>query len=303
MRLVRCRGWFFLLVVCAAPLAVAGESVQRAAISSLVKDHRCDLARLFYESKAMGKEQAFCVFVPATYDPKVAKPVVVFLHSWYTDFHDKQWLRVAEIPGTIQAQCNERGWVAVGPEGGGNNWYYGKAEEQVLETVDHLKKYVNIDTNRLILVGRSMGGAGALTIAMHHPDRVVGVVSLAGVSDYVEFALGNKELLLADIPGSVKTSFGGLPDQQKDTYRSMGAVHHVDVLKKMPVYLIHGAEDTVVPASHSRKLAEQLKKAGGNVAYVEAPKQDHNMEMIEWYAPQYFKFLETHAKLGDKPGT
>lgn len=275
--------------------APADEAAQQKAIRQIVKDHRTDLVRSFYHSKALGRDQAFALFVPKSYDPAKASPVVVFLHSWWTNFEDKQWLRVAEIPGSIQDQCNQRGWIAVGPEAGGNTWYYGSSEQQVLETVDHLTKYLNIDANRLVLIGRSMGGAGALTVAMHHPDRVMGVVALAPVSDYVEFSQGNPGLLLSGQPGSVSGSFGGLPTDIPDAYRKMSAIHGVDVLKKLPIYIIHGGKDTIVPVSHSQKLVPLLKKAGGTVQYKEMPKEEHNMEMIEWFADEYFKFIDAHA--------
>jgi len=276
--------------------AGASEKDQQQAIRKIVSDHACDFVRVFYDSKALGKQQSYGLFVPKSYDPSKRNPVVVFLHSWYTDFDDKQWLRVTEIPGTIQHQCNERGWIAIGPEAGGNSWYYGKAEEQVLETVDEVAKYLSIDKQRLVLIGRSMGGGGALTIAMHHPDRVIGTVALAPITDYLEFSLGNKELLLAANPGSVRTAFGGLPEEVPKAYKAMNALEGVDALAKMPVYLIHGADDPIVNVTHSRKLVPLLEKAGGKVKYVEVPKEQHNMEMIEWYAPDYFTFLEANAK-------
>jgi dipeptidyl aminopeptidase/acylaminoacyl peptidase len=181
--------------------------------------------------------------------------------------------------------------VAIGPEAGGNSWYHGKAEEQVLESVEQARKYLNIDTRRLYLVGRSMGGAGALTIAMHHPDRVAGVVSLAGVSDYPAICKTNSYMLGNDA-GSVRTRFGGTPDEKPEVYRQMSAVNYAEVLKTIPVFLIHGATDGVVPVYHSRALAEKLQKAGGKVVFKEVPNEGHNMEMIEWFTADYFKFLE-----------
>lgn len=284
------------LFLATCTLAGADEAVQRKVIGSIVRNHRCDYVRAFYQSKAMGREQAYALFVPKSYDPSTPKPVVVFLHSWYDRFDEKQWLRAAEIPGTIQNQCNERGWIAVGPEAGGNTWYYGKSEQQVLETIDEIRRYVNVDPNRLILVGRSMGGAGALTIAAHYPERVAGVVALAGVSDYVEYVNGNPGLLLGDSAGSVKTAFGGTPDSNPKAYRHMSAIYAADKLRGVPVYLIHGDKDQINPPSHSRKLVPLLKKAGVPVVYKEVKDQEHNMEMIEWFAPEYFRFLEANSE-------
>ena len=284
---------FIALLVCGS--SWASESAQQKAMRKVVAEHRSDMVRVFYHSKVLDRDQAFAIFVPKSYDPKKPMPVVIFLHSWWTNFDDKQWLRVAEVPGTIQDECDKRGWVMIGPEAGGNSWYSPQAEEQVLETVEHVKKYVNIDDNRLVLIGRSMGGAGALTIAMHHPDRVMGVVALAPVTDYVEFSNSNPGLLLADQPGSVKTAFGGLPDDIPKVYKDMSAIHAADAFSKFPVYIIHGADDPVVPVTHSQKLVPLIKKAGGQVIYKEVPKEGHNMEMIEYFTGEYFPFIEKNG--------
>jgi len=301
MRLVS----FFAVCCCAAiavppPRACAKDSDAQKAVRAIAKDSPCDFVRVFYDSQAVGKRQGYGIFVPASYDAKKPAPLVVFLHSWWTDFEDKQWLRVTEIPGTIQDQCNRRGWVAIAPEANGNSWYAGKAEAQVLETVDQIQKYVNVDANRLYLVGRSMGGAGALSIAVHHPDRVAGVVALAGVSDYVEYCNGNKDLLLGEKPGSVRLAFEGLPGDKPEVYRSMSAIHFADTLKKMPVYLIHGEADDIVPVKQSQALIKLLEP-GGKLKYKLVPGEKHNMEMIEWFAADYFKFLDDNPPAKKKP--
>jgi dipeptidyl aminopeptidase/acylaminoacyl peptidase len=261
-----------------------------SAILKVARKGSADFIRVFYQSAALGKRQAYALYVPDTYDPKKASPVVVFLHSYWDRYEEKQWLRVTEIPGTIQDQCRERGWIAVCPEAGGNSWYYGPAEQQVLETVDEVKKHLNVDPNRLLLIGRSMGGAGALTIGMHNPKRVMGIVALAPVTDYTEYAKGGAD-------PSVAQSFKAKLAEKPDVYASMSAMQFIDTLKKIPVYLIHGEADPIIPFSNSQKLSEALKKAEGNVKFVNVPNEKHNMEMIEYYAADYFKFCE------EKPST
>jgi len=287
------------LVLCTDSAAEQEKrSQQEIALNNIARDLRFDFLRVFYDSKAMGREQAYALFVPERYDPEIPAPVVIFLHSYWTDFHDKQWLRVAEIPGSIQDQCNQRGWIAVGPEAGGNDWYYGNAENQVLETIEELRTYLNIDDSRIYLVGRSMGGAGALTIAMRHPGKFAAVVALAGVSDY--FKLAKKVPgLFKDEPGSVTRAFGGTPEEIPGVYTQMSAVNYINILKDIPVFLIHGKKDKVISVKHSRTLAKMLKKAGGRVVYKERKKKGHDMEMIEWFADEYFEFIENNQPKGE----
>jgi len=285
---------FVPLAICAS-CATAPAADTSKLIRGLAADHRVDFIRVYYHSEVVGKDQAFALYVPPTYNAEKATPVVVFLHSYWTNYDDKQYYRVTELPGTIQEQCDRRGWIAVEPEGDGNSWYVGKAEEQVLETVQQLKAFLNVDDTRLYLIGRSMGGAGALTIAMHHPDKVAGVVSLAGISDYAAL-VKSSPYLLNNEPGSVRSEFGGTPEDKPAAYHEMSAVNHVDVLKKMPVYLIHGGADDIVPVTQSQTLAKLLQDGGGQISYKEVPGEKHNMEMIERFAADYFKFLDEHSR-------
>jgi len=41
------------------------------------------------------------------------------------------------------------------------------------------------------------------------------------------------------------------------------------------IWIFHGAKDTTVPVTRSRKMVEALKKAGGKPKYTEFPKTGH----------------------------
>ena len=60
-------------------------------------------------------------------------------------------------------------------------------------------------------------------------------------------------------------------------------------VRRVPVRIVHGAKDGRVPVEGSRRLAADLKKAGGSVDYKEDPDNGHagdkpyaDPEMIEW---------------------
>ena len=126
-----------------------------------------------------------------------------------------------------------------------------------------------------------MGGGGALSIAVHHPDRVVGVVALAGISDFVEYANGNAGLLLAKAPGTVLSAFGGTPESAAKAYRHMSAIHAVDKLKNVPVYLIHGDKDTLAPVEDARTFVERLREVSDEpVLYAEMQGAQHAFEVF-----------------------
>ena len=43
-----------------------------------------------------------------------------------------------------------------------------------------------------------------------------------------------------------------------------------------PVWIFHGADDTVIPAGESRRMFEELKRRGADVQYTEYPGVGHN---------------------------
>ena len=47
-------------------------------------------------------------------------------------------------------------------------------------------------------------------------------------------------------------------------------------LKHIPTWIFHGADDTLIPVSESRRMKEELDRAGANVRYTEFPKTGHN---------------------------
>lgn len=93
-----------------------------------------------------------------------------------------------------------------------------------------------VDRTRIYVTGLSMGGFGSLELAMRHPTLVAAVASICGAAD----------------------------------------VAALDRLKGMPLFLVHGAKDKVVPAIRSRGIVDGLKARGVDVPYIEYPEVGHD---------------------------
>ena len=108
------------------------------------------------------------------------------------------------------------------------------AEPQVLDVVykllDELAEEYPIDTDRVYVLGHSMGGFGTWTALASAPDR---------------FAAG--------IP-----SAGGL-----------GPWIGLEPIKHVPIWCFHGDLDKTVVPEHSRYLFAEMKQLGGNMKYTE----------------------------------
>jgi len=143
----------------------------------------------------------------------------------------------------------------------------------VVRGVDHVRelatRFPRLDTTRVVLAGHSAGGQLALWAATrrrsadrYHPGRVTvpmpvaGVVSLAGITDLRAYGAA---------PGGCNSAvtplLGGTPAELPEVYDMVSPVALVPI--GVPLWLVHGAEDPIVPVSHSTDLAARERAAGG----------------------------------------
>jgi pimeloyl-ACP methyl ester carboxylesterase len=133
------------------------------------------------------------------------------------------------------------------------------SEKETLEVVDLVRKEFKVDDGRTYLMGHSMGGAGTLYLAIKYPQRWVAVAALAPAA----FTVDREGL--ARIP-------------------------------KMPVMLVHGDMDTVVPVSVGRAWAEAMKSVPmKDYHYIEVPGGDHGT-VIGSHQAEIFAFFAKHSR-------
>lgn len=122
---------------------------------------------------------------------------------------------------------------------------------------------------RLVLVGHSAGGhLVAWAAAQPWATGLAGVVSLAGV---VDLRLAS-ELRLGD--GAVDAFLGGSPDERPEAYAAADPALQAPLV---PVVLVHGADDEVVPPVVSRSYAARAaaSRTAAAVRLLEVPGCDH----------------------------
>jgi phospholipase/carboxylesterase len=121
------------------------------------------------------------------YTPGYAYPLLVWLHGRGSD--ERQLPRV-------MPQVSMQNYVAVAPRGlhlpqgeGAAHQGYGwlqsddhirHAEQRVFDSLEVAARKYHIDPRRIFLSGFDVGGTMALRLAMSHPDRFAGVISLCG---------------------------------------------------------------------------------------------------------------------------
>jgi dipeptidyl aminopeptidase/acylaminoacyl peptidase len=130
-----------------------------------------------------------------------------------------------------------------------------------------------IDPKRVCIVGASYGGYAALAGATLDPDAYRCAASVSGPSDL------HRMVVWAKIHTGVAsqrywTRFMGASDPQDKTLDEISPSEHADKVS-IPVLLIHGKDDTVVPLEQTRIMEKALRDAGKPVEVVVMPGEDH----------------------------
>ncbi len=124
---------------------------------------------------------------------------------------------------------------------------------------------VRRDPGGRALVGFSMGGKGAFSLAAHHPDQFAAAISISGVLD---LTLHDSEALRA-----VYGSKGADPLR----YAADNPTELAPNLKGLMLMIFHGAADPEVSAVHGRRMHEVLQALGNPHYWEEIPGLGHEV--------------------------
>ncbi|MBS0294924.1 MAG: S9 family peptidase [Proteobacteria bacterium] len=239
------------------------------------------------------------------YPKSGAPPLIVMPHGGpeaRDHFEFDLWSQFLATRGYAVFQPNFRGSDGFGrafAEAGYHEWG-GRMQDDVTDGVRAVLAQGKADPAKVCIVGASYGGYAALYGGATQPDLYKCVVAIAGVSDLNEMLEWERSTFGADSDhytywtkaiGDTKADHDRLkaksPAQLASTYA-------------IPVLLIHGTADEVVPVKQSRGMERALKKAGKPVKFVEVGDEGHG----DWSAKDNALLLnEMEAFLGKHLGT
>lgn len=247
---------------------------------------------LSFVPKGETEAEPYLLEKPTTIEPGKRHPLIVYLHGRGGD-HKGQW-RLKEFT-QFRKRAAERGYFVLCPHLGTDHWMNARARRVLTELLDKTLKSYPIDKARVHMMGMSMGGGGSLIYTMYNKSRVRSVCNIFGVTDYTQF--------LKDSPQykpSMSKALGGTPDTIPDVYRAQSVMAHLDAFKKLPILVLHGDADKVVPVHHSRQFVNAMKKRGGNVEYKEVPGGRHLSSFIQGFEDQILDFFDVADSTGSQ---
>jgi predicted peptidase len=214
-----------------------------------------------YDFKELGAPSEYQLFVPSKYDASKPTPFILALHCLSCPPSD--FIRYADLTELAE----QRGYIVAAPMGVNLHGWWGSrgnsiavtdprpgrsgqppappdppnlgdlSELDAMNVFNLVRQQFNIDPNRMYLMGHSMGGGGTWYLGMKHPD------------------------LWAALAVADPAANGDLESMPK--------------IAKVPVIVIQGDADRLVPVARTREYVDAMKKLGMTYEYIEVPGGDH----------------------------
>jgi pimeloyl-ACP methyl ester carboxylesterase len=262
-----------LLFICVAPLSAADESNAAQPVKTLI---------LPGESFLVEGRPAF-ILLPSAEKRQTPQPWIMYAPTLpgYPDSHEK-WMHKLFLTAGVAVAGIDVGEAYGSPQG--QKWmsalYKRLTEKRGFAT-------------KPCLLGRSRGGLWVSSWAIANPDQVAGIAGIYPVFD------------LRTYPGlnTAAPAFDMTPQGLELSLNQHNPVARLDTLSraKIPVYIIHGDADKVVPLKeNSLALLERYEEANASdvVTLIVAKDQGHNFWHGFFHCQELVDFAIRQAKAG-----
>lgn len=233
---------------------------------------------LTYHSAIDASEQPYALYLPHSFTPGTEYPLVISLHAEDSS-HRLNLRQVLNVPnrfGDVAAGdlryfplARDAGFIVACPYAHGTMGYQGVAEADVYDVLADVERRFPVDRDRVYLTGISMGGGGALWLALTRPDVWAAVAPVSPIAP----------------PGTSDLAPNAL---------------------NLPIRIFQGDDDAVAPAAAARGWQRSLLDAGSEADYIEYPGVHHNAwelayrngGVFDWFAnfrrnrsPRHVRFV------------
>ncbi len=228
--------------------------------------------------------------IPTTGKPKDGWPVIIFNHGYIppTEY------RTTERYIAYTDAFSRSGYVLFRPDYRGNGYSEGDAAGgygsnaytiDVLNAIASMKKYNDVNPEKIGMWGHSMGGHITLRNMVVTKDVKAGVIWAGVVASYPDL-INNWRRGTFTPPSSISSRARrwrqvlvdtyGTPEKNPAFWNSISSNAFLRDISG-PLQLHHGTEDTSVPVEFSKKLADQMKVVGKEVELYIYEGDDHNL--------------------------
>jgi dipeptidyl aminopeptidase/acylaminoacyl peptidase len=184
---------------------------------------------------------------------------------------------------TFAYWVNELGAAVISPNVRGSSGYgksylqldNGKLRENSVKDIGALLDWIaeqpDLDEERVIVYGGSYGGYMVLASMVHYDDRLLGGVSIVGISNFVTF-LENTESYRRDLR---RAEYGDERDpQMREFLENISPLNNAARITS-PLFVAQGFNDPRVPYTESEQIVAEVRSNGVEVWYLLAMDEGH----------------------------
>lgn len=216
-----------------------------------------------FKARVDGTTQYYVKMLPVGFDKSKTHNILIALHGGPSD----RWQFAKDTRDDCRGSrdvATKYDMIYICPDFRGASWMGVKAESDVLQIIRDIHRQYK--TDKIFIIGASMGGASALTFAALHPELVAGVVA--------ENATGNLLDRDSSPDDSVARSFGGTSSQIPAEYKKRSAEYWPERLT-MPIAFTIGGKDSLMSPKSVLRMSSVLEKIGRKVLMINRPENDH----------------------------
>jgi predicted peptidase len=194
----------------------------------------------------------FWLYTPENNDSLEKKPLVIFLHGQSLCGNNLYKVKRYGTIDAIEAGRKINAYV-VAPQNPGGSW----KPEKILNILNWTKERYDVDTNRVYVLGMSLGGYGTINFVGTYPEKVAAAMALCG-------------------GGSLKNYCG---------------------LNNVPLWIIHGTADKRVPVSRSQNVVNKMVECGDTslLIFNKWTGVNHSVLARLFYLPETYQWLFSHS--------
>ncbi len=208
-----------------------------------------------FKSSFDNSEQKAVAYIPDTVKKTEPRPLLVVAHFMGGN-------RFTAKNGGYYPECDSRGWLCVCPELHGHrspgqiSCASLEAQHDIMDSIAWIKTQCAVDSSRIYIVGRSMGGMLGGLMAAKYPDVFAAVVAGQGIYDLKLWRETTTPGLRANVD---KECLPYSPAVRFD-YERRSAVSFARNLAYTPLIMWHGTWDTWVPPEQAERLLTAVKQ-------------------------------------------
>ena len=211
-----------------------------------------------------GVTRPWVLYVPSSYDPARPTPLMVALHGGVSRPELREEPLEHSRESDYTAFAEEHGLLVAYPFGQeGATWWDEVGMANIHAIIRAAKTELNVDDDRVYMLGFSDGGSGGFGHAMVAP------------TDYAAFFALNGHMGVFSLDGDVPT--------------------YAPNLANTPVYAVTSLSDALYPSHRMRPTIEMAVEAGGDLTYYEH-EGEHELSYGDVEFPKIAAFMDRHPR-------